>query len=296
MYEEFCEQISAWAIESMLSELSATPKPGLVDRNNSGAHRDMDFFTFIQSASALHLSFYKMTQLGKASSRRPIERLLPLLRALGREAEAKMYSATKGVNTHKGAIFSLGLACATAGWLYDQEILSYETICDNIRILCVDLCKDDFQNLSNKKKLTKGERMYMTYGFKGARGEAESGYQTVCKIALPVFSQMISTGYSRNDAIVQTLLHLIAHTLDTNILSRHDLSVAQYAQQYASKVIALGGVETPAGRAALLKMDQDFIDRYISPGGCADLLAVTGLFHRIQENDTLSTLENRKLG
>ena len=114
------------------------------------------------------------------------------------------------------------------------------------------------------------------------RGEVEKGYQTIKQFSLPYYTQLRQAQVNTNDALVQTLLHLIADTWDTNILSRHDMDTMKYCQRYAQKVLDLGGILTEAGKAAIIKMDQDFIERYISPGGCADLLAVTHFVYSLE--------------
>ena len=115
------KKIGALAHLAMLSEVSATPKPGLVDRMTNGAHDDMDFFTFLASATALRTSFDTFAELGRAHAKEPVSALLPHLQAAGIIAERHMFAATHGVNTHKGMIFSLGLLAGTlcgllVGW------------------------------------------------------------------------------------------------------------------------------------------------------------------------------------
>ena len=100
-------------------------------------------------------------------------------------------------------------------------------------------------------------------------------------ISLPVFEDLISKNININDALVQTLLYLISETTDTNIISRHDVKTAEYAKNYAKKVIAHGGIFTNEGRNLILEMDNDFNEKYISPGGCCDLLAVTYFLYYI---------------
>ena len=127
-------EAGALALESMLVEVSVTPKPGLVDRNNSGAHKDMDFFTFMKSAASLARSFEEFSEAGfesgikflkfnftnkniKNSADEVLQNLFPVIRKIGIKAEKKMFKATNGINTHKGEIFSLGVFCACAGFL-----------------------------------------------------------------------------------------------------------------------------------------------------------------------------------
>lgn len=278
------QKIAAYAVESLLYEVTATPKPGLVDRGNKGAHHDMDYFTFMSSAAALHDTFDEMTALGMEYSSCSSARLLPALRETGKRAEEQMFLFTKGVNTHKGMIFSLGLLCGCAGYLMGQrpeQKLSGEAICVAAGELCRGICETDFARLDRKKQLTKGEQMYLNYGYKGVRGVAESGYEIVRTVSLPVYTCLRSSNIPVNDALVHTLLYLIKNTEDTNIVARHDRQTALYAKAYAKKALEEGGMLSDKGRCRVAQMDHDFIDRYISPGGCADLLAVTHFLYTI---------------
>ena len=285
MYEEMIRKIASIAMESMLYEVSATPKPGLVDRNNCGAHRDMDYFTFMTSAAALHNSFDEMVRIGWECREKELPELLQKLRESGQRAEKSMFQFTKGINTHKGMIFSLGILSGCAGWLLEKSRLTSVTVCNLAAELCSGICKRDFGNLQKKAHLTKGEKMYLTHGYKGIRGEAESGYQTVRQVALPMYRKMKESGYAVNETMVQTLLALIAYTEDTNIISRHDMSTAVYARDYAKRVLENGGICTGVGKELLLEMDEEFISNYISPGGAADLLAVTHFLYSLETNE-----------
>ncbi len=278
------QKIASYAVESMLYEVTATPKPGLVDRSNNGAHHDMDYFTFMSSTAALHDSFDEMICLGMEYSGIPVSSLLTPLREAGKHAEEHMFLFTEGVNTHKGMIFSLGILCGCAGYILGEKAgngLSAETICLTAARLCQGICEKDFTGLAQKEQLTKGEQMYQDYGYKGVRGVAESGYEIVRTISLPVYTSLCDSGIPINDALVHTLLYLIKNTEDTNIVSRHNIETALYAREYAGRVLAEGGMLSEKGRQMTYQMDRDFIDLYISPGGCADLLAVTHFLYRI---------------
>lgn len=277
--------VAALAVESMLYEVAATPKPGLVDRVNNGAHHDMDYFTFMSSTAALHMTFDRILQKGEEYSGKDIQELLPALRGIGAEEEKKMFLFTDGVNTHKGMIFSLGILCGCVGWLLGRqgEALNSERICECAARLCEGICDRDFAGLKDKSVLTKGERMYLDYGIRGVRGIAESGYEVVREISLPVYTILRHADISVNDALVHTLLYLIADTEDTNIASRHNRETMCYAQDCARNVLAAGGMLSEKGRAGVRHMDEDFIEKYISPGGCADLLAVTHFLYNINE-------------
>lgn len=276
------ETIGAIAVEAMLYEVAATPKPGLVDRKNSGAHHDMDFYTFMSSAAALHNVFDRMLRLGLENQDQPIKNLLAPLRQIGIQAEKQMFEMTQGINTHKGMIFTLGILSACAGYAAGKTKLSSDKLCGLAAEMCAGICQRDYHGLTQKAQLTKGEKMYLQHGLTGVRGEVESGYQTVREISLPIYRKLRNTNVNINDALVQTLLHLIANTKDTNIISRHNLKTAQYAKKAAQKLIEKGGIYSANGYDSVAQLDQDFIERYISPGGCADLLAVTHFLHVIE--------------
>lgn len=285
MEEKRIRKIAGLAVEAMLFEVSATPKPGLVDRQNCGAHKDMDFFTFMSSAAALHASFDSMVRVGAELKNEPIKNLLPELRKCGIQAEEEMFAFTNGVNTHKGMIFTLGILCGCAGWYEEKGKMSAESLCILAHEMCEGICEREFADLGKKKKITKGERVYLRYGYTGVRGEVESGYQTVRQIALPLYRKMKKEKKCQNDILVHTLLALIANTTDTNIISRHDLDAALYAKKAAQKILETAGIYSEEGRQQITDLDKEFIKRYISPGGCADLLAVTHFLYAIEEEE-----------
>ena len=295
MAENAAEIIGALALEGLLFEAAATPKPGLVDRLNCGAHSDMDFFTFQSSAAALGSWFVRFAAVGREGQSQPLPELFPTLRRLGAEAERAMFAATGGVNTHKGAVFSMAVLCGCAGWLWGQGEVTVETVCRAAGELCRGLCRRDFAALAERPPRTKGERLYLDHGITGIRGEAESGYETVRQLSAPRYRAALARGLSRNDALVQTLLELIARTADTNILARGGPEAAEYARRRARQVLALGGMETAEGREAALEMDRDFIRRWISPGGSADLLAVTHFLVSLEERFVSSKERNTSL-
>ena len=127
---------------------------------------------------------------------------------------------------------------------------------------------------------TKGEQLFRDHGFTGARGEAESGFMTVRRYGLPVWEKAIASGYSPEEALLRVLLSFIAHNPDTNILSRGGLAGLRYARRYASRLMGIKNLSGNRFRQALFTMDNAFIARNLSPGGSADLLAVTWLLSR----------------
>ena len=188
------------AQEAMIFEVSA----GLVDRVSSGAHRDMDFFTFLTSAAALRSSFETFARIGAERATESVEELLPFLQEAGIVAEQRMFAATHGVNTHKGMIFSLGLLAGAAGWASRRaEPLGAEHLCALVGRMCHGLTDAAYRHVADKPatRRTKGEAMFLRYGVTGVRGEAESGFFTVRQYGLPVYRRRRREGASVNDAL-----------------------------------------------------------------------------------------------
>lgn len=274
---DFCLKIAETAIKSMLYEVSATPKPGLVDRANSGAHRDMDFLTFMSSSAVLFDTFYHCTLEGINFTSENYRVLLERIRPFGIEGEKKMFAATNGVNTHKGLVFSLGIIAAAMGSLYTEE-KEYKSdapeICKRVQQIAVGLCKE-LDAASKKSEQTYGERLFEKYNIKGIRGEVASGFQTVMKYGLPVMRKYATQNEDLNNAFVHVLIHLMSKTEDSNVLGRHDHGTLEYVKQNAEIALQLGGAFTKEGMDYITSLDREFISRNISPGGSADLLAVT---------------------
>lgn len=265
------EQIAQTACRALLYEVNVTPKPGLVDQENAGSHRDMDLFSFVDSACALYPYFRECARMGMKEELSP-QQLFEALRPLGKDAEERMYQATGGVNTHKGAIFSMGIFCAAAGRLSDQPF-SAAAMGQLCRKMCA-LLLEDFANVRNKQELSYGEKLYLRYGVTGIRGEAAQGFCSVLEYGYPMLLRALQAGKSLNDAGVQVLLGLIVRVQDTNILARSDPDTLRWAQQATRRVLQ-EGTELEQVRA----LDRAFIQRQISPGGCADLLALCFFVH-----------------
>ena len=277
------DHIAALAVEALLVEVAATPKPGLVDRANNGAHDDMDFFTFQASAAALAPYFAEFARAGAGHEH--LDTLLAQLRPIGCRAEAAMYARTGGVNTHKGAVFSFGVLLGAAGWLMAHGVL------DAAKTICAGLCRADYGALAKDAvPTTKGQAAYLTYGLTGVRGEAEAGFPLVRAYALPLYRARRAAHTPLNDALVDVLLVLMAHNMDTNILGRHDLAMLHRVQGDAARILTLGGMGTAAGRAAVEAFDAQLIAVWVSPGGSADLVAVTHFLYEMEQSDMLRSM------
>ena len=266
--------VAQYAGRAVLTELVLTPKPGLVDRRNCGAHHDMDFQTFLASARAVAPWWRRFLDKGYATAHTPARALLPLVRPIGVLCEQAMFQATRGVNTHKGAIFSLGLLSAAVGRLLAHGIApSRERMCRIVASMCAGLVERELDG--SQEPRTAGERIFKRHGLTGARGEAASGYATVRTVALPVYDRLQREGLPDELALLQVLLHLLAVNADTNLVSRGGLSGLEHVRDYARQLLREGGVLAPDGMKKMAAFDDELIARRLSPGGSADLLGVT---------------------
>jgi holo-ACP synthase/triphosphoribosyl-dephospho-CoA synthase len=277
--------ISGAALGALMGEVAVTPKPGLVDRANNGAHRDMDFFTFIDSTAAL-LPYFRDCGLAGFRGASAPEELFNSLRLGGKIAELAMGNATGGVNTHRGLIFSLGVLCAAFGRLYRRdENPGLEATLDLCRRMTARLHEDFSRSGADASARSHGEVLYRRHGIQGIRGEVARGFPTVRDTAYPLLLGLLQEGHSLNDAGVAVFLRLLAETEDTNIVHRSNPGELRRIREETSAFLAtqpsLEALRKKAG-----ELDGEFIRLNISPGGSADLLAVTlflcRLFHRAE--------------
>ena len=278
------EQLGALAIEAMLYEVTCTPAPGLVDRINSGAHCDMDFYSFMSSSASLAMPIARCAQAGIQHEGR-LESLLPVLRIVGLEGEHAMLAATQGVNTQKGLVFLLGIMAGVAGWLSGQKRpVTAEAVLNNVAQMVTGIVERELSGATAKspQEQTAGEGLYLKYGITGIRGELADGLPAVREVALPALRVALHNGLSVNDALVQTLLVLMTCVDDTTVMHRHHPDKMRvWVRQQVQTVLALGGMGTIEGRTSCEALDQEFIRHNVSPGGVADLLAVTWFLYRL---------------
>ncbi len=270
------DTVSRLARISLIDEVSATPKPGLVDSDNSGAHSDMDINTFIKSADALLVYFYRFCEYGYNTADMSESDSLPDARVIGLEAERAMYLATNGVNTHKGIIFSVGLVCMAVGRLFRlNKDVCIENICDTVAKTVSGICVKDYSDINNKSLLTNGERIYSKYGIKGPRGEAESGFLTVRAFSYPFMKKCFESGMDKNTAMVRTLVYIMSIVDDTNVINRGGVNAAAYVKE-RSAMLYNSDIEK------IREFDRELTEKRLSPGGCADLLAVTRFIYLLE--------------
>lgn len=271
------------AVRALLYEVTTTPKPGLVDRRNSGSHRDMNVFTFMDSAAALYPYFEACARTGRATAKQPAPETFKALRPLGCEAEGEMLDATGGVNTHKGAVFSVGIVCAALGRL-DRALWSDPArVLAEVSAMTAGLTAGDFEGVTAENATTAGQKLYVQYGITGVRGQVEAGLPAVLNIGLPVLEAGRAKGYDFDRAGSGALLAILAHSTDTNIIARSSRERQLVLTEELKALLA----KTPyPDKAALAALDDRFIAENLSPGGSADLLALTYLLYFFKTEET----------
>ncbi|MDY3869228.1 MAG: citrate lyase holo-[acyl-carrier protein] synthase [Pyramidobacter sp.] len=268
----FADDVSAAAQRALLCEVCVSPKPGLVDRFNNGSHTDMDLFTFVSSACALAPYFRRCVLTGIEMSDERADALFERMRVLGMEAEEDMLAATGGVNAHKGAIFSAGVLCGARGWLWGRgETAETPKLLDAVTQILVRL-KDDF----GAQPDTAGGKIYRSTGISGIRGEAAAGFPSAGRLGLPLLELLLSKGCPFNDAGAITLVHLMACVDDTNMIKRS--SHGRY-EEIKSQIQELVSRDPAPSMETLASLDKDFIAENLSPGGSADMLALSFMLH-----------------
>ena len=271
------------ACQALLYEVAITPKPGLVDRENSGSHRDMDFFTFQASAAALQPYFAQCVRIGRQGG--APEETLRALRLPGKLAEAEMRRATVGVNTHKGAIFSMGILCGALGRLDRESWGNPDRILDECAAMAKGIVSEDYRDLTPETAKTAGQKLYLRYGITGVRGQAEAGFPAVREAGLPTLEAALAAGKNINEASCAALLALLVHTADTNMIHRGGFDGMQQATLEVREILDR---ENFPSRETLESLDKRFIEKNLSPGGSADLLALTLFLHFLRETAHIS--------
>ncbi|MEI7594241.1 MAG: triphosphoribosyl-dephospho-CoA synthase [Bacteroidota bacterium] len=270
-----CKDLASKALRAILYEISLTPKPGLVDFSNSGTHKDMDYFTFLDSSSAISLYFQDISELG-FSFENSLSDALPKIREIGLQMENKMFGATKGVNTQKGNIFLMGIALFCSAFIKSKQgIFNLEQFSQISQALGKHLM-DEF-DISTENK-THGQKCVEKYGKEvagGARLEVASGFKTSIKFGLSVFNNVDLNELNQSakqDMLQNALLSLMANNNDTNILFRSNFETLSEFKELALKTLSSKIAEEKA-----LKFQELMYFCYnkkISPGGSADLLAI----------------------
>jgi len=267
--------IARAAMRSLWHELALYPKPGLVSLHDSGSHADMDAATFIRSLFALARYWSEIAKAGAAAA--PFE----TLRRLGIGAESRMLAATGGINTHRGAIFALGLLCAAAARTHARgEIPDDATL---RRVLIAQWSAALMAAKHSDVPASHGMRATYRYSVGGAREQARRAFPAVFDVALPALRAALARGCDERHARVSAFFALLAHLDDTNLLHRGGAEGLAFVRGRAREFKDAGDVHASDALARAEAIHREFVARRLSPGGSADLLAAAMFVHEIQQ-------------
>lgn len=241
---------------SLLKELSTTPKPGLVDNFDNGAHKDMDSNLMKLSIGTLEPYFDKLANIGFSNN-------LPSasdIQKIGIEAEEAMLKATKGVNTHRGALFSLGLAIVGVAYaIYNSTSWS-----DAVKEIALQIPASTTSH---------GAIARAKYHVATALDVAQTGYSDLTSLWLKKYEQLDGDEFQA----VKTLLYIMSMLDDTNIIHRVGFERAQQVKIEAREILNNFSLD------AVSKLNDKYINENISPGGAADMLALTFFINAINK-------------
>lgn len=266
--------IALLAVRSLHRELALYPKPGLVSLIDNGAHRDMDAATFVRSLFSLRGYFAAIAAAGMCAAG------FAELQRLGLAAEARMLRATCGINTHRGAIFTLGILAAAAGHALAHNIAPSD---QNLRAIVLANWSRELRAIALAGTLpSHGQLMAARHGVAGARGEALQGFPSVFETALPGLRSALARGADTEHALLHAFFLLLAVTTDTNVLFRGGAEGLQFIQMQAAEFLERGSVFAAGWQAHAQALHRRCSERNLSPGGCADLLSAAWFVHLLQ--------------
>jgi triphosphoribosyl-dephospho-CoA synthase len=258
------DHLAALATQSLIAEAKLTPKPGLVDQRGSGAHNDLSLKVMTKSAIVLEPYF---AAIASCSQVRDLDTDLRMeLAEIGRAAEQAMFKATQGSNTHKGAIWILGLLVAAAARGEGQSAREIVAVAGSIARL---------RDRAQPELITHGGIVRNRYGVAGARGEAASDFPHVNQFGLPTLRDRRERKFLKEICRLDALLSVMAELDDTCVLYRGGVEALGAVKSGAQAVLVAGGYGSRNGRQKMRELDRELIRRHISPGGSADLLAAT---------------------
>ena len=275
-------KLSDLAVAVLLEEAELTPKPALVDRRGNGAHHDLDLAKLRRSAYALQDGFAAMAQA--ASDKKPAIQLREQLGRIGREMERRMLAATDGSNAHRGVIWAIGLLVAASAQR-DSDRKA-----ENLAVAAAELARlPDLGMVNDRftdKSRSNGERVRQRYGATGARGEAQAAFPHVIHVGLPTLRATRERGVAENTARLDALIAIMASLDDTCLLHRGGRIALETTRTGALAILRAGGTATPAGLRRLYRLHDELMTLWVSPGGSADLLAVTLFLDRLENEST----------
>ena len=269
----FAQNIDDMAIGALTAELVCYPKPGLVSFRDCGSHADMNAATFVASIASLRGYFHDMADAGYR------EADFRTLNRIGITAERRMLAATKGINTHRGAVYSLGLLVAGAGSIAARgERLSAAAVCHQVGALW----GAEMLAMNYQCEGTNGALVRKRYGVAGAREQAAAGFPILRQHLFPMLLVSRAAGLDANWAGVQSFLTSLSLLDDSNLLHRGGEEALGFARRRAKEVLQCGGAFTPQGRRAVQLLHSEFVAAWLSPGGSADMLALCYFLYDIE--------------
>lgn len=256
------------AVRALYAEVALEPKPGLVSFRDCGSHTDMTAQTFMRSLFSLRGYFPRMVWAGHAGAP------FAVLESLGRSAESRMLLATRGINTHRGAIFGLGLLCASAGQLQTRGLPFTP---QNLRAVLMFTWGDALARRASAARLSaplsNGQRAARRFGLRSAGDEAAQAFPVLFDVTLPAMLAALQAGAGERAARVQALFATMAVLDDTNCVHRGGIEGLRFVQVSARQFLQAGGVMQADWVALARETHNTFVARNLSPGGSADALA-----------------------
>jgi triphosphoribosyl-dephospho-CoA synthase len=272
------QRIARCAVRALHAEVVLEPKPGLVSLRDNGSHTDMTAATFVKSLFALRHYFGHMARAGALSH--PFE----FLQALGLGAEERMLVATRGVNTHRGAVFALGLLCAAAGRLAAQgNAFSAQAVRDTLMAHWGQALRWRAASAARAAPASNGQHAARRFGLRSAGEEAALGFPTLFEITLPALHAALHAGHALPAARVQAFFATMAVLDDTNTAHRGGLEGVQFVKASAHAFLAAGGVAQTDWLQQARALHAEFVARRLSPGGAADVLAAACWLQEMQQ-------------
>lgn len=265
---DFDKLIARKAQNALREELNTSVKFGLVCPSHNGSHSDLDFGLMNASIDALGDGFASLTATGRKIATEREKNALAPARSAGLKTEKDMFAATAGKNTHKGAVFCLGLFCVAVGRQKERgEIFDAAECGDFLAKICAGLCKRELENV--KPPFTHGEKVFARYGASGARGLAENGFDVVIKDFLPTAEKVFNEATDFDAAKTRLLAYIVSKTDDVNVLYRADANTLKSAQTLC------GDLYRNFDMQKAKQTEKWFIEKNVSCGGSADLLSLT---------------------
>ncbi|HEY0588088.1 MAG TPA: triphosphoribosyl-dephospho-CoA synthase MdcB [Pseudoduganella sp.] len=265
-------EVALRAVRSLYQELALYPKPGLVSFVDNGSHTDMDAATFMRSLFSLRHYYARICRAGYDGA--PFAEL----KKLGIAAEQRMMAATKGINTHRGAIFALGLLCAAMGRV---RALRMTLTPAALRTALLLHWSEELAAHTRSTGDSHGLQAAAQHAASGAREEGALGLPSVFDVGLPALQASLARRAPMHHARIDAIFALMAHISDTNIYHRGGAEGAESVRSAALQFVDLGGTANPQWREHALECHQRFVAQRLSPGGAADLLAATCLVHSL---------------